>query len=400
VIDLEIKEKKDCTGCYACSNICPENCINMKIDNEGFWYPAVDYGKCIQCKKCLKVCSVINKFTVNSEPVAFACYNKINKIRSESSSGGIFTVIAEKIIDNDGIVFGAGFDLNFGVKHSYAQKIEELSKFRGSKYVQSFIGEAYKQTEYFLKQGKQVLFTGTPCQIEGLKSFLGLEYDNLLCMDIVCHGVPSPKVWKKYVKFREKKAGSSVKEIFFRNKNIGWKRYSMMFIFKNNTKYCKTMDKDLFMKAFLKNICLRPSCYNCIFKTLQRQSDITLADFWGIQNILPEMDDDKGTSLVFINSLKGQAVIEEIKDRIVYKEVNIDQAVKYNSSAVESAEYNINREDFFEELDKLPFDLLVKKYCKEPLDVRIKKSMKRSAYTVVKKIGLLNISKKVISKLS
>ncbi|WP_157882680.1 Coenzyme F420 hydrogenase/dehydrogenase, beta subunit C-terminal domain [Thermoclostridium stercorarium] len=391
---LEIKEKEDCTGCFACSNICPENCIIMENDTEGFWYPTIDYGKCIKCKKCIKVCPVINKSIVNNKPVAFACYNKNNKIRYESSSGGVFSVIAEKVIHNGGIVFGAGFDENFSVKHSHAQKIEEIKHFRGSKYVQSCIGETYKQAKYFLKQGKQVLFAGTPCQISGLKSFLGLEYDNLLCIDIVCHGVPSPKVWKEYVKFREKKAKSRVKKISLRSKNKGWKQYSVLFMFENNTEYCETMDKDLFMKAFLKNICLRPSCYNCKFKTLHRQSDITLADFWGIQNILPEMDDDKGTSLIFINSMKGQAVFEEIKDSLVYKEVDIEQAVRYNSLAVKSAEYNIKRYAFFKELDKLPFDLLIKKYCKDPLAVIIKKLIKRTAYTVLKRIGLLNISKK------
>lgn len=397
MIDLEIKEKQNCTGCYACYNICPKSCLAMNSDNEGFWYPKVDNKNCIQCKKCIKVCPIINKTTVYNEPFSYACYNKDNNIRFESSSGGIFTLVAEEIIKNGGVVFGAGFDGDFNVKHSYVETIEELHRFRGSKYVQSSIGDAYKQSESFLKQGRLVLFSGTPCQIGGLKSYLGTEYSNLFCIDIVCHGVPSPKVWKKYVSFRVNKSGTPIQNITFRLKNKGWKRYSVSFRFKNSREYCETFYKDLFMRAFLKDICLRPSCYQCKFKTLHRQSDITLADFWGIQNIFPEMDDDKGISLIFVNNTKGQIMFEEIKNKIIFKEVDIKQAVKYNPSAIKSADYNSNRNNFFEKLDELPFDVLIKKFCNDGIFERSKNLPKRAAYVMLKKFGILDLCKKIFS---
>lgn len=398
MIDLEIKDKKDCMGCYACSSICPESCISMDSDSEGFWYPKVNYDKCIKCGLCVRVCPIINKITVENNPKAYACNNKDEDVRLESSSGGIFTLAADQVIDSGGVVFGVGFDEEFKVVHTYIENKEELHKFRGSKYVQSKIGNTYEQAKSFLAQGRKVLFTGTPCQIGGLKSYLGKEYENLFCMDNICHGVPSPKVWGRYLSYRSTEAGSEPRRIAFRLKNEGWKLYSVSFLFKNDTEYRETLRTDLYMRAFLKDVCLRPSCYACEFKTLNRESDITLADFWGIQNILPEMDDDKGTSLIFVNSDLGQTMLEKIKDNIRYKEVDIDQAVSYNPSAIKSVDMNPNRDSFFEELDQLDFDKLVKKYCTDKLDVRIKRKVKSTIYIVLKKARLLDVVKKVIKR--
>lgn len=394
MIDLEINNKKDCTGCHACFTICSQNCISMDSDREGFWYPKVNYDKCIKCGLCTDVCPIINKTTVTNKPRAYACINKDEAIRLESSSGGIFTLIAEQVIDDGGVVFGVGFDENFEVLHSYVEDKEELSKFRGSKYVQSKIGDAYKLAKDFLEQGREVLFTGTPCQISGLKCYLGRDYDNLFCMDNICHGVPSPKVWKKYVSYREDEACSQTRRIAFRRKDEGWKRYSVSFIFQNNTEYRENLRKDLFMKAFLKDVCLRPSCYACEFKTLHRESDITLADFWGIQRMLPDLDDDKGTSLIFVNSAKGQAMFVKIKEAMLYKEVDINQAVLYNSAAIKSIKYNPNRKRFFDELENLPFDKLVKKYCTDKMSVRIKRKIKSIVRTILQITGLLGFVNK------
>lgn len=398
MIDNELKKKKDCMGCHACLNICPQGCISMESDSEGFWYPAVDYNKCIECSLCVKACPVINKTTVNNEPKAYACINNDEKIRLESSSGGIFTLIAEQIIYESGVVFGAGFDDDFELIHSYVETKEELAKFRGSKYVQSKTGDAYHQAKKFLKQGKKVLFTGTPCQIAGLKSYLGQTYENLFCVDIVCHGVPSPKVFRKYVDYQESSVGSSTRRIAFRLKNEGWKRFSVSFLFKNNTEYRQNLRKDLYMRAFLKDVCLRPSCYACEFKTLHRQSDVTLADFWGIQNMLPEMDDDKGTSLIFVNSDSGHSMLNRIKDKTLCKEVDINQAVKYNSAAIKSAGYNSKRDQFFANLNDVPFDKLVKKYCSDRMGVVIKRKGKALIYKVFKKTGFLRIIKSALGR--
>jgi coenzyme F420-reducing hydrogenase beta subunit len=381
---ITIDEKRKCMGCHACSNICPQNCISMETDSEGFWYPKVDYDKCVGCVLCIKVCPIINKASVQNEPKAYACINKDEYIRSRSSSGGIFAIIAEHVIDEGGIVFGAGFDENFNVSHRYVNAKEELDKLRGAKYVQSKVGNTFIEAKKFLVQGKKVLFTGTPCQIGGLRSFLGKTYGNLLCVDIICHGVPSPIVWKKYVSYRKNRVGSSIQGINFRLKDRGWKRYSVAFYFKNGKKYQDLSGNDLYMRAFLKDICLRPSCYACEFKGLHRQSDITLADFWGIQNVLPELDDDKGTSLIFVNSVHGQSILDQIKDRILCKEVDINEAVSYNSAAIKSSKYNPKREEFLQELEKQPFDKLIKKYCSDTMLVRLKRGAKSIARKALK----------------
>ena len=187
---INIIKKQNCCGCYACYNICSQKCINMQSDAEGFWYPLVDTKQCTDCGLCEKVCPILNKIIVENHPVAYACINKDSKIRELSSSGGLFTIIAEKVIANNGVAFGAGFDGEFNVVHSCTNRMDGLANFRGSKYVQSCIGDTYKQVKDFLRQGRQVLFSGTPCQIAGLRSYLGKDYDNLICLDIVCHGVP------------------------------------------------------------------------------------------------------------------------------------------------------------------------------------------------------------------
>lgn len=380
-------KKEDCCGCFACENICPVKCVIMTSDDEGFWYPQVDYDKCINCSKCIEVCPIINKKEVHNHPVAYACINKNEHIRLESSSGGIFTLIAEKIIEDGGIVFGATFNEKFDVEHTHIETKDELSKMRGSKYVQSKIGKTYKDVKEFLESGRQVLYSGTPCQIAGLKSFLQKNYKNLFCIDIICYGVPSPKLWQKYILYRENIAKSKTRRISFRQKNEGWKKYSLSFKFQNDSEYCKSSDRDLYIKAFLINVCLRSSCYECRFKGINRQSDITLADFWGIQNLLPEMDDDKGTSLIFINSEKGKLIFDKIKDKCKNKEVNINEAVKFNPYVLKSVKLNPNRNNFFKNIDLIPFDKLVTKYCSESPFKVIGRKVKRKILNIITKIS-------------
>lgn len=396
---IVVKNKNNCMGCCACSNICPNNCITMQSDMEGFWYPKIDDNSCIKCGQCNKVCPIINPIKIQNNPRAYACLNLDETIRLASSSGGIFTLLAETIINNDGIVYGAEFIENFEVKHSYIEKKEDIEKLRGSKYAQSKIGDSYRQVKVFLDKERQVLFTGTPCQIGGLKAYLGQVYDNLFCVDIICHGVPSPKVWKRYILYREKAAGESLtKKIAFRLKDEGWKRSSVLFLFENNTKYQQTVDNDLYMNTFLKDICLRPSCYHCKYKTLNRQSDITLADFWGIENVLPEMDDGKGTSLIFVNSTKGQQMFESIKEMTKYQEVDINHAARYNPSAIRSAKCNSRRDNFFRELNEVDFDELVKKCCSNSIPLRMKLKFKSATLIVLDKLRLLNVLRRILRK--
>lgn len=394
---INIIEKHNCSGCHACENICPKQCITMGNDSDGFLYPSVNLEGCINCGLCEKVCPVLNKQLIKNKPDAFACFNKNEQIRRESSSGGMFTLIAEKILDAGGVVFGVALQENLTAVHSFVEAKDQLWKFRGSKYVQSIIGKAYKQAEAFLKQGRQVLFTGTPCQIAALKSYLKQDYENLFCIDIICHGVPSQKVWRKYISYHEKHTGAKVVKAGFRHKNKGWKLFSMALSFDNTGEYIETLDKDLYMKAFLKNVSLRPSCYSCNFKTLNRQSDITLADFWGIQKVLPKLDDDKGTSLILINSSKGRSMFDSIKCDISFEGVDINTAIiPHNTAAVNSVRQNPNRDKFFNELDTVPFDKLVKKYCSDSLAVITKQKARALVTIVLKKTGLLKVVKKAV----
>ncbi|HBJ12569.1 MAG TPA: (4Fe-4S)-binding protein [Clostridiales bacterium] len=378
---LKIDNKSNCCGCHACYNSCPQNAIIMEEDEKGFKYPKINENKCTNCGFCEKVCPILNKRKIANDPKAYACINKDENIRENSSSGGIFTLIAKEIINMGGVVFGTKFDSNFNVIHSYTSLEEELYKFRGSKYVQSIIGDNYKIAKSFLEEGKYVLFTGTPCQIEGLLAYLGKKYDKLFTQDIICHGVPSPKVWRKYLDYRKHKDEDRPLSINFRNKDNGWSSYNLKFTYENKS-YKKSQVEDKYMQAFLRNVCLRDSCYKCSFKKINRLSDITLADFWGIQRVKPELYDNKGTSLVIVNSEKGKELFESIKENIIQEEVNIEEALVGNTAMLTSAVVDKNRVKFFENLDKLDFSVLVNKYTEKPslmlkIIVLLKKIAKR-----------------------
>lgn len=359
---INIIEKKKCSGCHACYSICPKKAIIMKNDEKGFEYPTVDKNKCIKCGLCVKTCPILNQVAQQEKEIkAYACYNKNEEERLNSSSGGIFILLAKKIIAMGGVVFGACFDENFQVKHAYAETKKDLRKFMTSKYVQSKIGETYKDAKKFLDQDRYVLFTGTPCQIEGLKKYLKKDYDKLFTQDIICHGVPSPKVWEKYLEYREKVDGYHPEKVNFRQKDSGWSLFALALFYKT-TMYKQNHKKDLFMRAFLQNACLRESCYDCSFKKKYRVSDITLADYWGVTNIHPELNDDKGISLVLINSKKGLELFNFIINEINYIKTDFEKAISYNSAYLESASINFENKEFFENLDKMKFNKLVEKY--------------------------------------
>ncbi len=374
------KIKKDiCSGCGACKDICVKQCISMVADEEGFQYPKVNSDACIECHLCEKICPTINKSggASNSKKNTYAAFNLNDEIRNKSSSGGIFYLLAEYAISLGGVVFGAKFDDDFNVVHGFADNMNDAKQFMGSKYLQSDMRENYCKVKEFLEKARLVLFTGTPCQIGGLKAFLGKDYQNLICQDIICHGVPSPKVWKKYIEYRESVAKAKLLRTFFRHKKYGWKMFSLEFEFSNSNEYLQKHNEDLYMRSFLRDLDLRPSCYDCAFKNVDRQSDITLADFWGIQNIAPEMDDDKGTSLVIIHSERGRRLFDELKKSIRFQEVDFDKAIEGNPSMVRSVAVNPQRRAFMRDIDDKPFDKVVKKYCEEKLIIKIKRKLKQ-----------------------
>lgn len=372
-----IKEKSKCCGCGACMQKCPQNCISMKEDNEGFLYPDINENACIKCGLCEKVCPVINNIEKNIEkiPMAYAVYAKDNMIREDSSSGGMFTLLAEKVLEKKGIVFGAAFDDKWQVKHIAIDDANKLYLLRGSKYLQSKIEDTFIQVKNALNKGKEVLFSGTECQIVALKKFLGKEYCNLITVGVLCHGVPSPKVWKKYLEFREKEANSKVENITFRNKCSGWKEYSLTIRFKNKEQYSEIFYQDLYMKMFLNNICLRPSCHACRFKELNRKSDITIGDFWGIEQIASEMDDDRGTSLVLVHSTKGMEILKSILNRVEIKEVDANCSLPKDADSRHSVPIHRNREKLFEEIEKVDIDKLGK-LLEEPINIKMKRKIK------------------------
>lgn len=373
---IELTDKSKCSGCHACAEICPQNCIEMKFDSEGFLYPEISKNSCVNCGLCDNVCQTINPLKSENSMTAYVAYSKNEDIQLASSSGGIFTLLAYAILEEGGVVFGAAFDESKKVRHIYIENKKDITLLQGSKYLQSIIGNSYRKVEEFLKNGRKVLFTGTPCQIDGLKQYLRKNYPNLYTQDIVCHGVPSPMVWIKYVKYCEKKLKSKIKKVDFRNKRFGWKMYSVQIIAENRNEYSKKYNKDLYMMSFLKNLCLRPSCYSCNSKTLNRNSDITLADFWGVENVDSEMFNNKGTSLVLINSKKGKWLLDCIEGKLVIRAVNVNEALRYNSAVYKSAEKPNNRTRFFDDIEKVNFKKAVKKNVETDLWKKIRTKVK------------------------
>lgn len=361
--DINVIEKNKCTGCMACKNICPQEAISIYEDENGFKYPKIKMEVCIKCGLCSKVCPVINKLLDNKDKIkVLACKNKDREIRLKSSSGGFFSLLAKYIIMNGGVVFGVRFNEKLEVIHDYIEDMKNIELFRGSKYVQSNINDTYKKVKKFLTEDKTVLFTGTPCQVEGLLSYLGKQYDNLYTQDIICHGVPSPKLWRKYLEYKKKINGEYPKTINFRRKDItGWNNYQVNYKYSNNEENIHH-DDDYFMKIFLKNLALRESCYDCEFKKLARKSDITIADFWGIDKINPKINDETGISAVLINSKKGQELFENIKKDLDYYDARLEDIIKYNPCICESTYYNEKREQFFKDLEEKDFDTLINKY--------------------------------------
>lgn len=361
---IKVERKQECTGCSACFNICPKNSISMVSDSEGFLYPKVDTEKCINCGLCFNICPEKNiPKKINSEIIALACKNKDENSLKTSSSGGVFSIICEYIISKGGVVFGAAFDENLNVKHMYAENLKECEKFKGSKYVQSDIGSSYKKVKDFLEHKRFVLFSGTPCEIEGLNLFLGKKYNNLLLVDIACHGVPSSLVYKKYIESLEKGNNSKITSLSFRNKENGWSNYRVKINFENGKIKSEEGYNNIYIKGFLKNIYLRPSCYECKFKLPNKSADITLADYWGVQDKYKDFDKkDKGTSLVILNTMKGKDVMEEISSKMEFIKTDLDYALKNNPCITDSVEYNTDREQFFKDISKNNIERTIHKY--------------------------------------
>ena len=330
-------DKIDCTGCSACYAVCPQKCIHMKKDEESFYYPEVDKEQCISCNRCSEVCPVINK-TASSDGAkkeeAYIVCHKEQDIRLDSASGGAFTVFAQYVLKKEGIVCGAGYDSGLNVVHKICDKFSELEGFRGSKYVQSEMRDIHGVIKQYLNKGRYVLFTGTPCQVEGLLRYLGREYERLITVDIACHGVPSPLLWEKYIKDGERKSKKKVLYIKCRDKSRGWRNWGMVTKYDDGYKTDQAYYEDPFMEVYLSHNAMRYSCYRCKFRNIfNKESDATMADCWGIENFAPKMDDDMGASILFLHTEKIKKLWSEISSCANVKKVNPYRALQGNIGA-------------------------------------------------------------------
>lgn len=392
---IQITDKKLCCGCHGCAQECPKQCIEMMADAEGFFYPKVDESRCIRCGLCEKVCPVLQvKAEDTSQQVAAVAARNLNDgIRQQSSSGGVFTLLAEQIIAEGGVVFGAVWREDYrAVEHIAVRTEAGLAKLRSSKYLQSTIGTCYAQAKESLNRGEAVLFSGTPCQIEGLRRFLGKDYPRLLCVDLVCHGVPAPAVWRHYLQECQEQKNSEVTAVTFRDKSTGWKSYCVTMDFANGEKQSLPVSGEPYMRAFLSNACLRPSCHDCRFKKRNRESDLTLADFWGIEEVCPDMDDNRGTSLVLIHTPAGYAAMTAIRDRILSEPVDVSAALRQNPSAVVSSAVHENREAFLRSLESTAFPSAVKHWLPRKVSTR------ERIYGIVNRLGLVPLVKKILGR--
>ena len=393
---INITNKVDCCGCNACGDICGKHAISFVADNEGFRYPEVNKELCVDCGLCDKVCPIQNKANHverYSEPNVFAAYTKDEAIRLDSTSGGIHSMLALKMYEKDAYVGGAVYNPDHTCSQIVDNNPERLPEIRSSKYLQSNAEGVYKEIRSLLKEGKNVFFCGCPCQIHALYNFLGKEYENLVTCDFICRGVNSPKVFLKYMEMLERQYGAKATEIKFKNKKWGWHNFSMRVNFENGKEYCKDRYHDLFFIGYLQaGNFTRPSCYECQFKGFPQKADITLADFWGIEKIDPSMDQDKGTSLVMINSEKGQKLFDAIKDKVEWRQFAMNDA-RAGNPAMDGSLKSVkpNREDFFNDLDNMPFEKVAAKYFPLPTyNLRIRKLLRpaKNVCWIIKTLGL------------
>ena len=351
----KLAESKYCTGCTACASACPKGCITMAEDENGFRFPVVDPEACVSCALCERACPVVKpRGMPKNEPQAYAVYTKDEALRLSSSSGGVFSEVAKTVLDKGGAVFGAAYNESFAVVHICAEREADLARLRGAKYAQSDLGDTFSQVKARLNRGQQVLFSGTPCQVAGLKAFLGRDYENLLTVDFVCHSVPSPMAWKEYVKYRGQtdNGGELPAAINLRAKHTGWSRYrySNLFQYADGTVHSAVSGESLYMKLFGGGYLSRESCENCRFKGHSRVSDLTLGDFWGIWDIHPEMDDNRGTSLVLVQSDRGAAVLDQLREKLVMKPVTPEEASRENPAMVKPMAVQEKRQDALKQI--------------------------------------------------
>lgn len=384
---INITDKSKCCGCCACVDACAHHAISLKTDIEGFWYPVVDKNSCVDCGLCDKACPELNigNLKKNDYPKpahTIAAVNKKMNVRWNSTSGGAFSALAEAMYEQGGYVSGAIYNEDFSVRNYVSNNPEDLDKLRSSKYLQSKAEGLYKEIRALLRKGEHVLACGTPCQMAALRSFLGKEYENLIIVDFICRGVNSPKVYRKYLDSLERRYGGKVVYVKAKNKELGWRNLTRKVVFDNGKAYYGVHMQDDFRRGYHTNVYCRPSCYSCQYKGFPRIADITIADYWGIEKVDKNLDNDIGTSMILLNSKKGEAYFERVKDKLEWEETKFESVLPGNIALRKPIEpAKIDREKFFADLDRETFEYVTEKYF--PLKAktlsakqRVKKTLK------------------------
>lgn len=395
MINITKDNKKDCCGCTACEMACPKHCISMQRDNEGFLYPVVNTADCINCNLCEKVCPVINSEKTDDLPKrAYIVRNKDEKILKQSTSGGAVTPLCRQILAQNGVLYGGAFGDDYYVKHIRVTDEAELYRFRGSKYVQSDMTDTYSKVKDDLNDNRVVMFAGTPCQVEGLLRYLKKPYENLFTVDFICRAVPSPMVWENYRKFMEQKYNSKITYASFRDKIYGYHSSSLALKFKNGKSSYENTKTDYMLKSFFDGVTARPSCFDCKFRKAKRVSDLTVFDCWNITRYVPELkDDDKGYTAVFVQSEKGQKMLDSVKDEYIMYDADVALLVKNDGHmALENPPKNKNRDKYFELLNS---GMTIDRVVKETIPVKTSRKIFGKFRGTLYKTGLLNLLKKL-----
>lgn len=365
-----------CCGCGACADICPKVAITMQR-KDGFDYPVVDYNLCVECGLCKRVCAFQKAKISESNCIeAYACKNS-DSVRMRSSSGGIFTAASDCVLNMGGVIYGACFDEAMVLRHARATDTAGRNSMRGSKYIQSSTAGIFRQVKQDLENGSHVLFTGTPCQVTALKSFLGREYEHLVCVDIICHGVPSPEVWEQFVQYIENKYSGKLTDYAFRNKAVSWRRYSPTATFADGSVVGENDHTGSFIELFRYDVCLRPSCTSCRYTSLHREGDLTIGDFWGIENVFPQLDDGKGVSSVMVNTEKGVTFLRQLQADLDLTPCTQDQIALKQPNMFQPSRYSNKAEPFQRDYRSTPFPAVLRKYTRVGLKRRIIDVIKR-----------------------